>query len=530
MLGVDLGFYLQLLRKRLPLVAAIIAAAVIVAGGAAYLLPPVYSSSAKILVEAPLIPAELARSTVPVEAIEQLQIIQQQITSRDSLLDLARSIAPQTQVNLTGNSEEIVRDLRSRIGFEQVQLDLRAAGKGGAMIFNVSFRADSPDAAARTANQIADMILARNQQKRTDRAGDTLKFFDAEVARLGAELSRAEAEIMRFKTDNHDSLPESVEFLRMQQVGLQSSIASLERDEFELRNQRNSLVAGFTSGADTSGSVATTPEQQALANMNKAMADQLAIFSETSPNIQALRNRIGSVERNLLKTIPQDAQADQNSAGQRPLGLTMQVSEIEKRLAVILDEKRKSVLRMGELTRSIAATPASEIVLTSMERNRQNLQLQYNTAIARRADASMGEQIEMRADGGRFSLLETAIAPERRISPKRTQIVAIGAALGVALGLACVVLLELLNNKVRRPADLTRLLQYEPFATIPPLNGKERTGPRARLVASLPLIVFLSSSAIVAASAGGARPGLDAPFPNPALVLIGTVDGSFASA
>lgn len=522
--GIDLGFYLQILRQRLAHVAAIFIAVVIVAVVTAYLLPPVYSSSAKILVEAPQIPIELARSTVPVGAIEQLQIIQQQITSRTNLLDLASSLGAQGNGNAIGNSEDIVRDLRSRIGFEQLPLDLRSPGKGGAMIFSVSFRAATPEMAAKTANQIASMILARNQQQRTNRAGDTLRFFDAEVARLGAELSRAESEIMRFKTDNRDSLPESLDFLRMQQVGLQNSLASLERDEFELRNQRNSLVAGFAGGVQANGAVAATPEQQALASLNKAMTEQLAIFSETSPNIQVLRNRIGSFERDLLKAIPPGDQEARGATSQRPLGLTMQLSEIDKRLAAIIEEKRQSAARMGEFTRSIAATPASEIVLTSMERNRQNLQLQYNTAIGRRADASMGEQIEMRADGGQFSLLEAAVVPDRRISPKRTQIVGIGAALGIAFGLAFVVLLELLNDKVRRPADLTRLLQYEPFAVIPPLNGKERGNPsHARLVASLLLAIFVSSS-------GNAIGGFDASVSRPALVLIGTAYGSFASA
>ncbi len=38
-----------------------------------------------------------------------------------------------------------------------------------------------------------------------------------------------------------------------------------------------------------------TAEQQMLMDLNKALADQLAVFSETSPNIIALRARIAAL-------------------------------------------------------------------------------------------------------------------------------------------------------------------------------------------------------------------------------------------
>ena len=100
-------------------------------------------------------------------------------------------------------------------------------------------------------------------------------------------------------------------------------------------------------------------------------------------------------------------------------------------------------------------------------RNRENLQKQYNAAIAQRADASTGEQLEIRSDGERFTLLEPAIIPTKAAGPRRLLIVGGGAAAGLGLGIALAVLLELLNRTVRRPMDITNLLQAEPLATIP---------------------------------------------------------------
>src|SRR5690606_38155425 len=87
--NIDFRFYLWLFLRRLPLFLTVV---VLVAGlGIALTLlwPPSYQATAKILVESPQIPADLAKSTVPTSAAEQFQIIQEDVLSRESLLSLA---------------------------------------------------------------------------------------------------------------------------------------------------------------------------------------------------------------------------------------------------------------------------------------------------------------------------------------------------------------------------------------------------------------------------------------------------------
>jgi hypothetical protein len=158
---------------------------------------------------------------------------------------------------------------------------------------------------------------------------------------------------------------------------------------------------------------------------------------------------------------------DETADAKAPFGLELQLSDIDERLKAIARERSMVTRRVEELTRAIAETPATETALNSLLRNRENIQAQYNAAIARRAEAFTGEQNEMRADGERFSLLEAAAQPTKPISPKRKLIVAMGGLGGLGLGLALVVLLELLNKTVRRPADVTKLLQNPPLGAIP---------------------------------------------------------------
>ncbi len=58
----------------------------------AIVLPPVYRAEALLIVESQQIPDELAATTVQNETTEQLQIIQQRILTRDSLLEMANRL------------------------------------------------------------------------------------------------------------------------------------------------------------------------------------------------------------------------------------------------------------------------------------------------------------------------------------------------------------------------------------------------------------------------------------------------------
>lgn len=465
----DLRFYFSLLLRRLPLALATACTVFALAVVVALLLPKLYRASAKVLVESPQIPSALARSSVTIGAIEQVQVLHQQITTRDKLLALARRMGVYADSKLEPAEDDIVTDMRDRISFNQLALELSTSDHNST-ILDISFMAPDPVLAATVANELASMLMAMNQQQRTDRAGSTLQFFNQEVSRLGAELSNLEGDILRFKTDNKDTLPDSVEFRRDQQASLQERLASLHREESELRSRRSSLIATYSNTGRLSDAAPLTPEQQMLADLNRALAEQLALFSETSPNVTALRKRIAALQSKLLASPPakaSDADGPRSTVEALSFGLDLQLSDIDDRIDALARERETTSRRIDALSRSIAETPASETMLNALERNRENIQTQYNEAIARRAEASTGRQIEMRSDGGRLTLIESAVPPLDPVKSKRRLIAGFGALAGIGLGLGLVVLLELLKGTVHRPTDIARLLQTQPLATIP---------------------------------------------------------------
>jgi uncharacterized protein involved in exopolysaccharide biosynthesis len=491
----DFQFYLSLLSRRLPYIILIATAISAVGISIAYLLPPVYRATSTILVESPQIPEELARSTVPVSGLEQIQIIEQQLMTDAQLKSLAEKFNVYKDTTSLSASN-IAKNMKQRMTFEQVPFTLTRGGTQSAAL-DLSFDANDPDTAARVARELTNLILEENVRLRTGQASDTLQFFEQDVKRLSMELSRLEKEILEFKSKNKDALPNSLEFQRSEQSRLQERLLQLEREEAELRDRRNTLVKIFESGGRVAVDHArpATLEEQMLEGLRRKLVEQLAIYSEQSPNIQSLRSQIEKIENEVRGQ--QASRSGDKGDKRMPTEFDIQIAEIDGRLAFIAQERTTIGQTLAEITASILVIPANEVMLNAMERSYQNVQSQYNAATAKLAEASTGEQIELRSKGARFSVIEMASPPHEPRSSKRLAIAGGSMIAGLGAGLGLFVLLELLNRTIRRPADLVQQLDIYPFATIPYIASKGEKLFRAIGFAAALLIVASSVPASI---------------------------------
>jgi polysaccharide chain length determinant protein (PEP-CTERM system associated) len=490
MLGnVDLKFYLSIFLRRLPyfVVIAVFLSALGIA--VASILPPIYRASATILVEAPQIPGDLAKSTVPGNPIEQIQIIGQRLTTRANLLSLAdRFRLYADQPGISANA--VVADMRARI---ELLPQAPARGGPGATMIEIAFSSKSPAEAAEVANELVTLILQENVSLRTGRAEDTLGFFRGEVDRLAGELDRVAQRIMAFKAENERALPDSLGFRRNQQATLQERLLQYEREATALQDQRERMVELYESTGTVLTGAPRTPEERDLEEMRRQLAQARVIFSAGNPKIRLLEVRVAGLEA----IVAEQREAAGGAAGALS-EYEVQLAELDGRLAFIDEEKGRIQAELAELQTSIEATPANELVLAEMQRDYDNLQRQYNAATERLATASVGERLEVMSKGQRFSLVEPAAPPASPDEPNRMLIAGAGVAGGIGGGLAFVLLLELLNRSIRRPSELSAGLGIQPFVTIPYMRTQHELAVKrtamlavlAAIVVGIPLALF----------------------------------------
>jgi succinoglycan biosynthesis transport protein ExoP len=462
---IDFGFYLSLFWRRLPLFLIV----AILAGGGLIMLtllwPPSYQATAKILVESPQIPTDLAKSTVPTSAGEQFQIIQQDVLSRDSLIALAgRFSIYQGHPEMSPN--DMFDDMTRRVSITPTPV---ASGDGGpaATVFSISFKADQPKLAADLVNDLVTMILNKDVRLRTERANETVTFFTQETQSLDDRLRALDSRVLAFKNEHINALPDSIDFRRNQQTAQQQRLLALSQEEATLRKRQTDLHARPT-GIST---VASSPEELSLQSLRQSLAQQQSLFAEDSPTIEALRRRIAALEAALAAPAAAGVNAPLSSRD-------LELADIDQRLGAIGEERTSIDATIADLTASIDQTPGNETALNSMQRDHQNLQAQYDAAISRLAEASTGQQIELLLKGERLSLIESAVPPQTPQGPKQKLLLLGSVAAGLLLALAAVGAPELANRRIRRPAELISRLQIVPYITVPFVERNSWRGRR----------------------------------------------------
>ncbi|CUH80865.1 polysaccharide chain length determinant protein, PEP-CTERM locus subfamily [Tritonibacter multivorans] len=473
----QIAFYWQLFLRRVPM---LLFFTVIGAGVGVWLaltLPTAYKSEAVLVVESGQIPDELAASTVRTGEIEALQIIRQRILSRDVLLELANDLNIFPAGSDLG-ADNKVDSLRERIEIATRGGQVNRRLPRDATIVSVGFTANSATLSANTVNELVTLILQTNVEMRTSVARQTLEFFTQEVERFEAELAQLSAQILDFQEANLEALPDSLEFRRDRQLRLRERLADLEQQQVALQDRRIQLISLYESTGTTSvegalrqpaiAAQSLRPAEQNLAQLRNEYASLAAVLSESNPRMALLRSQIDVAEQVVAALPPLGASTGGDSSTQDPQKTLyeIQLADLDTQIGYIDDQKEAARAQLSTITRSIEATPGNSVTLSALERQYEALQAQYNQAIASKSRAETGSMIESLSRGQRITVVEQAVPPDNPSSPNRPMVAMAGTAAGFGFALAIALLLELLNQKIRRPEDLSAL-EIEAFAVIP---------------------------------------------------------------
>jgi polysaccharide chain length determinant protein (PEP-CTERM system associated) len=410
--------------------------------------------------------------------MEQLQIIEGRLLTRDNLLTIA-------------NTMEVVRD-QDELSPDEIVAAMRAqttvrrrSGRNEATVMSISYMAPTPEAAAAVVNAYLTQILESDLEYRTGRAENTQQFFEQQVQQLSQNLANASERILVFKNENADALPETLDFRLSERSRILDNLAAIDTDIASLIRQRDQLITlakmATPSNVGAQNQAQLSPRQQRLVALENELDRALSIYSEQSPRIRIMRAEIARLEASVT--------ADQNAAvasasneeeatiaeasGNNPL-LGAQLSEIDSRVESQRARRVALQQRLEALSETIARTPANSITLGGLERDFSNIQNEYNTAVNRLGQASTGERIELLSRGQRITVIEPPVVPTEPSKPNRVRLAGAGSVLGILAGLALVVLIEMLQRSPRRAEDIVARFDVMPIATIPYIRSRRQ--------------------------------------------------------
>ncbi|NIE74738.1 lipopolysaccharide biosynthesis protein [Pantoea sp. Ap-967] len=458
--------YVAIIKGRALLLAVVVVVVLAATIGVAISVPPIYQATGTILVESQQISPDLVSEGNTTYADERIEVIRQRVMTRENLLRIIDKYGLFADKGGRLSETDKIDQMRNAIVVNTLSTFIKGRGEA-TVAFTVSYEDKRADVAKEVADELVGLFLNENVKQRTERATETTEFLTQEADKLGAELATLENQLADFKQAHANALPENQQ-LRMSMLSrAELDFREVDRDykaaQEELRYLDLELSAA-NSGASTQAAngKAATPDPQDLPSLKAEYARLLTKYTEAHPDVVAIKRKIQVLQASGEKGIAAAASMNLDAARVRT-----KMAATQSNIASLAEQKREISQKISAYEADILEAPQVERGLVSLLRDHDNAKKKYEEIRAKEMNAKITESLEQENKAERFVLLEPPLMPEKPVKPNRKKIVAVGVVLAPAAGAGLVMLLEMLNQRIRGVGALESVLGKRVLVAVP---------------------------------------------------------------
>jgi polysaccharide chain length determinant protein (PEP-CTERM system associated) len=414
--------------------------------------------------------------------------------TRESLLQIINS-HNLFKENRSLTTTALIDKMRDRIGIELINVDSMQGNRPtkATIAFTLSFDDPSPEVALQVASELSTLFLDWNVKLRTEGALETTTFLSQESTKLKEEVDRLEAKIGAFKSQNSENLPEQLSLRTAMLARAENDLYTVERDIRSGNEELRSLEAELSAAKH---GMSDDPSQT-LPALKAEYTKLSAIYTESHPDLKALKRKIDALEQESSTADPKNAPA--NATSLAVFKIQAKVDAVNDRLASLTQQKKMLQEKMSKNEHAMEQTPRVAQGLEVLIRDRDTAQKKYEELVGKKMNAKISQSLESENIAERFILLEPPILPEKPFKPDRVKILALGFFLAVASSFGAIMLLESIDKRIRGAEALTHVLGYRPLVVIPYISNKDDEVRRKRLIKQALIIAGIALVAITAA-------------------------------
>jgi len=346
---------------------------------------PTYRARATVLVESQKVSEDFVRPTTQEDALERINALTGEVLSRPKLEEIVQ------QRNLYPEAPDAVArvvKLRRALAIELDQGIGGGSGRERARVLSIEFSAADPQTAADVANDVAHAFNVAGMRLGTQQARLTTEFMRHEVESNEAALREQSRKITEYQQQHRGALPGEME----------SNLRRLER----LQQQRNSLAMQIAQ-AETrvaAAQVGTDSPSARLQDMRATLARELAVDTETHPNVISLRKQIALLEEELAKH-PERSESGRGFVAEAVRG----------ELALLHQQLAQTDRDIVELDAVVAQAPALAEELAALQERATGLLQTYQESVRKLKEAELAQNLALAQQGDRVSVLDSAFPP-----------------------------------------------------------------------------------------------------------------------
>ncbi len=465
------------------------------------MLPNLYRSETLILVVPQRVSESYVRSVVTSRIEDRLRSISEQLNSRTRLEPIIHEFNLYPAERQKMPMEDVVAVMRRDIDVERVKDDS----------FRVSYVSGDPRLARDVTARLAKVFIDENSRDREALAASTNDFLEAELDLARTRLKDHEEKLAAYRKAHIGELPSqlqsNLQVVQSTQQQLQAVNESINRDRdrrLGIERTLNDLEAGSPTVA------ADNPQDPSsldpLERAKTDLASMLTRLKPSHPDVVAQKRRVKELEdAQVAAPAPGatngTASPASTAAARRIWSLRQELEQIDRQTATKEADAARLQRTITEYQRRVAAVPTRESDMTALMRDYDTLEKSYQLLLANKQASTISTNLERKQVGEQFKELDPAQLPERPFSPKRLQLNALGAAVGLFLGLAVGALLEFRDTTLRTEEHITTILKLPLLATVPVLESmRQRRVRKMRLLGSAAVVGVGVGAAVLAAA------------------------------
>lgn len=489
--------YLSIVRHRAPYMVGVFVVALLITIVVAIAMPRTYRSTGTIMVESQHVPDSVVPTAAKALLDERISIIMQRVMTRESLLKIANKYSIFKESAGVLSTSELIDKMRDRITVEMVEADTARGSRAAksTIAFTLSFDDRRPEIAHQVAKDIAALFLDWNAKLRTEGATETATFLTQESDKLRIEVERLDGRIAEYKKQNSGNLPEQLSLHESALARTGGDLYDVEREIRVANETLHSLKADMYAANANANSGGDDPSQT-LPKLKAILANLTSTYTESHPDVRALKRRIDALEQESAKPEPKAAPvADPSQAGYK---IQVKIDATQATLESLLQQRKMLQGKIFQNEQAIARTPLVAGELGALVRERDNVQKKYEELLNKQANAKLAQNLESENKSERFLLLEPPLLPEKAFKPDRVKIFVLGFFLAIVSAGVAAMILESIDKRIRGVEALTHVLGCRPLVVIPYLTTQEEAANRKRMIK---LGIIAAVVAIIAAIA-----------------------------
>jgi len=486
-------------------------------GSAVYcvLAPDLYQSTMKLLLIPPTVSEGVVRSNVNVGSRERLSILQQEILSRDRILQVINEMGLFKGRGNVAEEEKWVSVVRSRI-----KSDL-----GSNNTFTLSFYHEDPKVAMMVASRLGSFFIEENIRSREATGKETSKFLGDQVQETRNRLEAQEEKLKRYKLQFGGELPqqEQANLNRLQRLQDQiknnsDGIARLADRKVFLEAQISNIERNIR-GPDNkdpwetvgSGDQASPNDLLSELAMRKKKLEELSKkYTSLYPTVVQARWEVEQLEARIatMRRAARKAREDSARGTANPLiskskpdleptngdtgeirRLREQVAGIDLEIVALKRESANAVRTIDQIQRKVEHVPQREQEIIALSRDYDNIKRSYEELLKKKLDSQISQKLEEKQKGEQFQVLESANLPARSFKPNRPMVLGLALLASLAIGVGGAFGFEMLDSTLRGSREFKDYFDIPILACLPVIRddrlNRRLAFRRATIVAGL---------------------------------------------